>query len=281
MHPEVANAYSQLSSLYYGLEEKGAAIELARKAVIVSERTLGVDASTTILSYLNLGLFEHASGNGELALRYILHALDLLKIVYGPQHPDSITTINNGAVMLQQLKKYPESRTWFEASLALSEQVSGKESVANATLLYQLAQALALDNESRGAVSKMRDAYNIFKDKLGADNANTKDAATWLERLTQNAVVQAKREKVLAELPIRPFRGGRVLGAGGMRSPHPQVGQSVREALVGRTMDGMGSGHQLDERNIEELIRYIEGGDARKGKPKKKPEAKRRVGRVG
>ncbi|KAF2102171.1 eukaryotic translation initiation factor subunit [Rhizodiscina lignyota] len=277
LHPEVASAYSQLSSLYYGLEEKAAAIELARKAVIVSERTLGVDSSMTILSYLNLGLFEHASGNGELALRYILHALELLKIVYGPKHPDSITTINNGAVMLQQLKKYPESRVWFEASLTLSEQVSGKDSVANATLLYQLAQALALDNESRGAVNKMRDAYNIFKDKLGADNANTKDAATWLERLTQNAVVQAKREKVLAELPIRPIRG-RVQGAG-MRNPLPQIGQSREEALGGRKMS-VGGQREMDERNIEELIKYIEGGDAGKTTPKKKPQTKRRIGRV-
>lgn len=277
LHPEVASAYSQLSSLYYGLDEKGAAVELARKAVIVSERTSGVDSAVTILSYLNLGLFEHSAGNGELALRYILHALELLKIVYGTNHPDSITTINNGAVMLQQLKKYPESRTWFETSLSVSELVSGKDSVATATLLFQLAQALALDGDSRGAVSKMRDAYNIFKDRLGADNVNTKDAATWLERLTQNAVVQAKREKVLAELPVSKLRAARGIGG---RTPLPQVGQSTQEALAGRKLNGTGKG-EMDERNIEELIKYIEGGDSKKSNPqKKKPATKRRAGRV-
>ena len=246
--------------------------------MIVSERTSGVDSAVTILSYLNLGLFEHSSGNGELALRYILHALELLKMVYGSHHPDSITTINNGAVMLQQLKKYPESRTWFEASLAVSEIVSGKDSVATATLLFQLAQALALDADARGAVNRMRDAHNIFKDRLGADNANTKDAATWLERLTQNAVVQAKREKVLAELPVGRLRAAKGIAG---RSPHPQVGQSAQEALGGRTVGGAGK-REMDERNIEELIRYIEGGDAKKASPqKKKPATKRRAGRVG
>jgi protein TIF31 len=54
LHPEVARVYYQLSMLYYQLEEKNAAVELARKAVIVSERTLGIDCAETVLSYLNL-----------------------------------------------------------------------------------------------------------------------------------------------------------------------------------------------------------------------------------
>ncbi|MBE7180241.1 MAG: tetratricopeptide repeat protein [Terriglobus roseus] len=291
LHPEVANAYSQLSTVYYGLEEKGAAVELARKAVIVSERTLGLDSTTTILNYLNLGLFEHAQGNGELALRYVLHALELLKLVYGPNHPDSITTVNNGAVMLQQMKKYGESRAWFEAALAMSERLMGRESETTATLLFQLAQALALDNEARAAVHRMRDAHNVFRERLGADNANTRDAATWLERLTQNAVVQARREKVLAELPVRRLgtgaaaggaaSGGRGAGAGsggvgGVLRTHPQVGQSRQEAAAG------GAKGQMDERSIEDLIKYIEGGDRTKPKAtKKKVQTKRGARTVG
>ncbi|KAI5304169.1 Intracellular distribution of mitochondria [Ascosphaera pollenicola] len=115
LHPEVAKLYHQLSMLYYQADEKEAAVELARKAVIVTERTLGVDSSDTILSYLNLSLFEHAMGNTNTALTYIKHALELWKVIYGPNHPDSITTMNNAAVMLQHLKKYTDSRKWFEA----------------------------------------------------------------------------------------------------------------------------------------------------------------------
>ena len=43
LHPEVARAYHTLSNLLFNLEDKAAALELAHKAVIVSERTLGVD----------------------------------------------------------------------------------------------------------------------------------------------------------------------------------------------------------------------------------------------
>lgn len=276
LHPEVANAYSQLSTVYYGLEEKGVAVELARKAVIVAERTLGVDSAITILNYLNLGLFEHAQGNGELAFRYLVHALELMKLVYGAGHPDSITTINNGAVMLQQLKRYPASRTWFEASLSISERLQGKDSVATATLLFQLAQALALDGEARAAVTKMRDAHNIFNTRLGAENPNTKDAATWLERLTQNAVVQARREKVLAELPVRRVGAAATARHGGLASvmrTHPQVGQSREDIAVGGARKRSGT-RELDERKIEDLIKYIEGGERTTPK-KKKVQTKR------
>jgi protein TIF31 len=266
LHPEVARVYNTLSMLYYQLEEKEAAIELAKKAVIVSERTLGVDASETILGYLNLGLFGHANGDTTLALVYIKHALELWKVVYGPNHPDSITTINNAAVMLQHLKFYHESRLWFEASLDTCESVFGKHSINAATLLFQLAQALALDQDSKGSVNRMRESYSIFLSELGPMDKNTKEAESWLEQLTQNAVsiarhakdVQARR--VLAGVRISP----RVTL--GQTHPQPQVGQRVA-ATSGKDPRGTIG---LDSRSIDDLLKFIEGNDQR-STSKKRP----------
>lgn len=266
IHPEVARVYYQLSMLYYQLEEKSAAVELARKAVIVSERTLGLDNAETVLSYLNLGLFEHADGNSVLALTYVRHALELWKLIYGIKHPDSITTINNAAVMLQHLKHYHESRVWFEASLAISEEVSGKQSVNTATLLFQLAQALALDQDSKGAVNRMREAYNIFLAKLGPSDRNTKEAESWLEQLTQNAVSIARHAKDLQARRLHRVQlTPRVTLA---TRPQRQVGQSTADAASG--MDPRGN-IGLDPRSIDELMRFIEGGgDSTKRSPAKK-----------
>jgi protein TIF31 len=261
LHPEVARVYLQLSTLYYSMDEKNAAVELARKAVIVAERTLGIDASETILAYLNLALFEHANGNSKLALTYVLHALELWKIVYGPNHPDSITTINNAAVMLQAMKRYHESRTWFEASLAISEEVSGKHSVNTATLLFQLAQALALDKDSHAAVNRMRESCNIFRSILGPDDRNTKEAEQWLDQLTQSAVSLAKRAKDIQSGKLRrvQFTSRVPMGA----RPQPQVGQSSADAMDGRQTN---HNYEFDNRNIDELIRYIDGDSAAKKK---------------
>ncbi|KFY58595.1 hypothetical protein V496_06063 [Pseudogymnoascus sp. VKM F-4515 (FW-2607)] len=267
MHPEVARVYNTLSMLYYQLEEKDAAVELARKAVIVSERTLGVDSAETLLSYLNLGLFSHANGETKLALAYIKHALQLWKVIYGQNHPDSITTTNNAAVMLQHLKLYHESRLWFEASLEICESVFGKQSINAGTLLFQLAQALALDQDSKASVNRMRESYNIFLTELGAEDKNTKEAESWLEQLTQNAVSIAKHAK---DVQARRIRAGIKMSPGmslGQTQAQPPVGQTA-EASSGRDpRNAMG----MDSRSIDELLKFIEGKEAKKPSSKKRP----------
>ncbi|KAI5804481.1 clustered mitochondria-domain-containing protein [Geopyxis carbonaria] len=267
LHPEVARVYNTLSMLYYQLDEKAAAVELARKAVIVSERTVGIDSTETILNYLNLGLFEHANGDTKAALAYIKHAFAFWRIIYGDGHPDSVTTMNNTAVMLQALKFYTDSRKWFEASLTVCEDIFGKNSANAATLSFQLAQALALDNDSKGAVHRMRDAYNIFLAELGPEDRNTKEAENWLEQLTQNAVTIAKQAKDLQSRRQRLLKmTPRVTMSA---KPQPQVGQgSVTEGRVAESTTSAEALGQLDSRSIDELMKYIEGAEAA-SKPKR------------
>ena len=278
LHPEVARVYHQLATIYYQLEEKSIAIDLAHKAVIVSERTLGLDCNETILSYLNLGIFEHGAGNTTLALTYIRHALDLWKMIYGLKHPDSITTINNAAVMLQNLKLFHESRLWFEKCLEICEQVTGKQTVNSATLCFQLAQALALDADAKGAVVRMREAYSIFLSLLGPENRNTKESESWLEQLTQNAVSIAKHARDVQAPRLRRMQ---LTPRISMRTrPQPQVGQSSAE-VTGTRRDRAPSA-AMDSRSVDELLKYIEGGGdttKRRGPAKKNP--KRRGGAAG
>ncbi|KAH9900547.1 clustered mitochondria-domain-containing protein [Xylariomycetidae sp. FL2044] len=266
LHPEVARAYSALASIYYQLDEKESAVELARKAVIVSERTIGVDSAETLLYYLNLGLYVHGSGDSKSAVAYIKHALDLWKIIYGADHPDSITTLNNAAVMLQHMQAYHESRIWFEQALAVCERVMGPQSLQSASLLFQLAQALALDNESKAALGKMRDCYNIFLNQLGPENNNTKEAGTWLEQLTQNAVAIAKRDK---DAQARRLRAG-------IRFPPRNValGSSAAAASQQGTALNQPKSNMPDARSIDDLIKFIEGSGAQK-----KSTPKKRAGR--
>lgn len=267
LHPEVARVYYALSTLYYGLDEKSAAVELAKKAVIVSERTLGVDDAETVLAYLNLSLFEHANGNTRQALLYVRHALDLWKVVYGIRHPDSITTINNAAVMLQTLKQFHESRLWFEASLEICEDVAGKLSVNTATLLFQLAQAFALESDSKSAMEKMRESAKIFTAELGAEDANTKEAELWLSRFTASAVNQAKQAKQ-ANLLLQNRNSILRNGARTSRVTHgtrqlPPIGQTT--AAVSQPVAA-----SRGTENIDDLVKYIDGKDVKSSTPKKK-----------
>ncbi len=287
LHPEVARAYSTLSQIYHQLDEKEAAVDLARKAVIVSERTIGVDSAETLLYYLNLSLYIHGTGDSKTALAYVKRALDLWKVIYGPDHPDSVTTLNNAAVMLQHMQAYHESRVWFEEALGVCERVAGRQSLGAASLLFQLAQALALDGEPKAALARMRECYTIFLRELGPDNGNTKEAETWLEQLTQNAVAIAKRDK---DAQARRLRAGIrfpprnvALGGGGSAGGAGSVATAAQGGGNPK-VDGGKSG--IDSRSIDDLIKFIEGSTSQKKSTKKRPTPgraapKTRVGGAG
>ncbi|KAI0390361.1 putative eukaryotic translation initiation factor 3 subunit CLU1/TIF31 [Xylariaceae sp. FL0594] len=271
LHSEVARAYSNLAQIYYQLDEKEAAVDLARKAVIVAERTIGIDSAETLLYYLNLSLYLHGSGDSKTALAYVKHALDLWKVIYGADHPDSITTLNNAAVMLQTMQAYHESRIWFEQALAVCERVNGAESLPYATLLFQLAQALALDSEPKAALAKMRESYNIFLKELGAEHANTKEAWSWLESLTQNAVAIAKRDK---DLEARRLRAG-------IRLPSRNLAAAASSpTAASAALDAKPKSTKPDSRSIDDLMKFIEGKDAQTKSTKKRTSRnpKTRVG---
>ena len=276
LHPEVAKMYNSLSTIYYQTDEKEAAVELARKAVIVTERTLGVDSHDTILAYLNLALFEHHTGNTKQALKYVRHALELWRIIFGPNHPDSITTMNNAAVMLQSIKEYSESRKWFEACFIVCEGLFGRQSINAATILFQLAQALALDGDPHGAVNKMRDAYSIFLAELGANDRNTKEAENWLEQLTQNAVSIAKHAKMVQSRRLAGIRHLPRMGMGTRLQPqNASIAAPNTDSRTSATQPSVRTGTgdpSVDTRSIAELLRYIEGSDMTGGErtPKKK-----------
>lgn len=272
IHPEVARAYSNLSQIYHQLDEKEAAVDLAKKAVIVAERTIGVDSTETLLYYLNLSLYVHSTGDSKTALAYVKRALDLWKVIYGPDHPDSITTLNNAAVMLQHMQAYHESRVWFEEALAVCERVTGYHSLGAASLLFQLAQALALDGEPKAAFSRMRECYAVFLRELGPDNANTKEAETWLEQLTQNAVAIAKRDKDAQARRLRagirfPPRHVALGGGGGAGGTSSSASTQVAPGAGGAKAGKSG----IDSRSIDDLIKFIEGSDSQKKSTKKRP----------
>jgi protein TIF31 len=284
IHPEVARMYLAISNVYFSLDDKAMAYDLAYKSVIIAERTLGLDANETVLAYLNLGLFEHARGNSAVALRYVLHALELSKTAYGPDHPEAITMVTNGAVMLQSLHRYHESRVWFEAAMRHSDaaQVAEKTtagSTATAQLLFQLAQALALDRDHHGAVRRMRESCAMFRALLGPEDRSTHEAETWLESLTHNAVSLARRQKDLESGKLRRLNlfGGAngVAGASGARklgATAPAAAAAAGAAAAAAAGAGVARGENaVDMRNIDDLMKYIDGDDSKKKKKRSHP----------
>jgi protein TIF31 len=292
IHPEVARMYLAISNVYFSLDDKPMAFDLARKSVIIAERTLGLDANETVLAYLNLGLLEHARGHSAVALRFVLHALELSKTAYGADHPEAVTMVTNGALMLQSLRRYHESRVWFEAAARLSDAAHAGQppTTAAAQLLFQLAQALALDRDSSGAVRRMRESRQMFEALLGPDDKSTREADTWLQSLTTNAVSVARRQKDIASGKLRKLNlfanglagsgGARKLGGASSAAGTGPAAAAAGAAAAAAAGTGVARGeYAVDMRNIDDLIKYIDGDDAKtKANRKKRSNPRRRGG---
>ena len=159
--------------------------------------------------------------------------------------------------MLQSLREHQASLPWFERSYNLCIQVHGKDSLNAATIAFQYSQALALAQDPRSAVPKMRDACDIFAKELGADDRSTKEAEFLLQHFTISAVNMAKQAKL----------GKKVTTA------NVKVNSAVK--VVGPEMNDIGS---RGLQNIDELVKYIGGLDVGK-KTAKGAEKKRRGGK--
>ncbi|KAL1922247.1 uncharacterized protein VTP21DRAFT_9786 [Calcarisporiella thermophila] len=260
VHPETARCYGSLAMIYYQSEERELALELQRKSVVVLERTCGVDAPETIHAYLNLSLFEHAAGRTRLALRYLRHAMKYWEIVYGSGHPDSATADNNVAVMLQHLREFTLSCRFFERACAVQESIFGKDHVLTASGNHLLAKSYALTGDFKKALAVEKQAYNIFKERLGDEDPRTRESEIWLKELTTNAVYAAKmaldqQKQAETRLHASPNAGA--------------VGRKVSPS--GAVKDGYGAKGNLP---IDELLAYIgEGSSSSAGGKKKKSTA--------
>lgn len=256
LHPEVSRCYNALAMIYYQSEEKEAAVELQRKALVVSERTIGIDSGETVLNYLNLSLFEHGMGNTTIALTCLKRALQLWNLVFGKGHPDIPTIFNNLSVMLQTLKDFAKALDFTRLAKDACEDLWGAGNALTAGALHTLAQSLAVNGELKEALKVERDAYRIFNEKFGPEDQRTKESEQWLSQLTTNAVALAKLAK-----------GQVAREAKRLHAYKANVQTLQPPSAVATPVTDFGSrGHM----NIDELVQYIGEPGQTKAKQRKK-----------
>ena len=121
-----------------------------------------------------------------------------------------------------------------------------------------------MDQDAKQAVDRMRESYNIFKELLGQDDKNTKEAEHWLEQLLHNAVSIAKQAKDQA----RVARGG---------FPFTSRGLGLRGTTgVPSELPGKPAPPTAASRSLDELVKYVEGGEKKTGSG----NGKKRTGRA-
>lgn len=258
VHPDVARAYNHAALGMNELKEFDNARRLARKAIILAERTMGVDAPETMLFLLNLAQFEHQAGNTVGALHIIRYVMNLWSVVSGSDHPDTLTTITHVANMLQYLQDFKGSIKWYQMSLSRASALFGDESISAATVNYHLSQSLALDRNFNDAITAVRKSHKGFVTKFGEESEAAKDIKTWLDQLLQAAVQTAKMQK---------FSGAAV-----PRSANVPKATGILNSSSAPTSTSKASSApaNIGEKSVDEIMAYIEGNQPSKKKKKAK-----------
>ncbi|RKP13274.1 clustered mitochondria-domain-containing protein, partial [Piptocephalis cylindrospora] len=253
LHPETAKCYASVATLLYHMGQQTAALEYQRKAVVGAERTCGIDHPDTINFYLNLGLFEQEVGDVPRSLRILRHAMDLWSYVHGPGHPDSITADSNVAVVLQGLQDHSKALAMLQRAKDTQVRCLGPRQLQTANGYHALARAHALKGDFKEAMSMEREAASIYGETVGPEDPRTRESEFWLQQLTTNAVLAARKAKEQAAKVEVPSPHGRLgmMKQGKGSSPGPKQPKARGELP------------------IDELLQYIESPSRGKGKGKK------------
>jgi eukaryotic-like serine/threonine-protein kinase len=116
--------------------------------------------------YLNLGEYDTA---GPL----LTNALAVRERLLGPDHPDTICSLNDLAVSLQSKSDFAAAEPLFRRALQVSERTMGKDHPYTMNKVLNLAMTLKAQGNSAGAEPLLRRALETGERTLGKDHPDT------------------------------------------------------------------------------------------------------------
>uniref|UniRef100_A0A8D0Y0P6 Clustered mitochondria protein homolog n=1 Tax=Sus scrofa TaxID=9823 RepID=A0A8D0Y0P6_PIG len=188
MHVEICACLRLLARLHYIMGDYAEALSNQQKAVLMSERVLGIEHPSTIQEYMHLALYCFASSQLSTALSLLYRARYLTLLVFGEDHPEMALLDNNIGLVLHGVMEYDLSLRFLENALAVSTKYHGPKSLKVALSHHLVARVYESKAEFRSALQHEKEGYTIYKTQLGEDHEKTKESSEYLKCLTQQAV---------------------------------------------------------------------------------------------
>ncbi|XP_078278905.1 clustered mitochondria protein homolog isoform X1 [Rhinoraja longicauda] len=188
MHVEICACLRLLARLNYIMGDNNEALNNQQKAVLMSERALGVDHPNTIQEYMHLALYCFANGQLSTALKLLYRSRYLLILVYGEDHPEMALLDSNIGLVLHGVMEYDLSLRFLESALTINEKYHGTKSLKVAMSHHLVARVYDSKAEFRSALQHEKDGYTIYKNQFGENHEKTKESSEYLKYLTQQAV---------------------------------------------------------------------------------------------
>jgi tetratricopeptide (TPR) repeat protein len=131
-------------------------------------------------------------------------ALDLVETSFGPEHPDTATSLENLARLLQDQGNYVQAWKHLERALSIHEKIFGPQDERTAETLGKLAELLQEQGDFTGARQHLVRALAIHEKIFGPQDERTAEALDKLaELLEEQGDLQSARRYLQRALAIR------------------------------------------------------------------------------
>nr|XP_033777453.1 clustered mitochondria protein homolog isoform X2 [Geotrypetes seraphini] len=188
LHVEICACLRLLARLNYIMGDYSEALSNQQKAVLMSERVLGIEHPSTIQEYMHLALYCFANSQLSTALNLLYRARYLMLLVFGEDHPEMALLDNNIGLVLHGVMEYDLSLRFLESALTINSKYHGAKSLKVALSHHLVARVYESKAEFRSALQHEKEGYTIYKNQLGEQHEKTKESSEYLKYLTQQAV---------------------------------------------------------------------------------------------
>ncbi|XP_062241453.1 clustered mitochondria protein homolog isoform X1 [Platichthys flesus] len=188
MHVEICACLRLLARLNYIMGDHAEALSNQQKAVLMSERVLGIEHPNTIQEYMHLSLYCFANGQLSTALKLLYRARYLMLLVCGEDHPEMALLDSNIGLVLHGVMEYDLSLRFLEYALTVNTKYHGPRSLKVALSHHLVARVYESKAEFRSALQHEKEGYTIYKNQMGEAHEKTKESSEYLKYLTQQAV---------------------------------------------------------------------------------------------
>ena len=138
-----------------------------------SERLLGPEHPSTLITVGNLGLVYSNKGDYEQAEAYFQRCLEASERLLGPEHPSTLTTVGNLGLLYSDKGDYEQAEAFFKRDLEASERLLGPEHPSTNNTRYFLANLLSYQRRYSESIPLLRLEWSIAEQRDGRNAPGT------------------------------------------------------------------------------------------------------------
>lgn len=196
VHRDIANCYQHISGIYTAEGDLQHAIMYQHRAIVLSERTLGLDHPLVAQEYVAFAHIYQAAGRPDRACRHLIRACELFAI-NGCEHCiDAINCLSSLAMLYADNSRNDLAVVVLGRMLELFTGMLGDNHMRVADCCEVTAVQYKCLNDYDKAVTCETKALQIFQRLLPADDPRIKTAQTLLEAfLKQSGDLQGETRK--------------------------------------------------------------------------------------